>query len=152
MLHLKRACSSSWGHVSMYRTQRSSKGVAHLDVDPFLLLEFLILAHQPLFRTDRRHGEYKKCSRSKGWCSLLFGIENWSGRYPRCLRVEGLVWPFLTPRQSVDDASKVVEMEGRRVRVRSEGILRLFLAFWKWVECRQLVFWSAEGKVLPGAK
>lgn len=44
----------------MYRTQRSSKGVAHLDVDPFLLLEFLVLAHQTLFRTDRRHDGYRK--------------------------------------------------------------------------------------------
>jgi hypothetical protein len=39
----------------MYRTQRKSKGVAYLDVNPFLLLEFLVLAHQTLFRTDRRH-------------------------------------------------------------------------------------------------
>jgi hypothetical protein len=50
----------------MYRTQRKSKGVAYLDVNPFLLLEFLVLAHQTLFRTDRRHGEYKKRSRRKG--------------------------------------------------------------------------------------
>jgi hypothetical protein len=34
--------------------------VADLDVDPFLLLEFLVLAHQTLFRTDRRHDGYRK--------------------------------------------------------------------------------------------